>query len=65
MSQFKGASSPRRVSTGGNLDVYTVLALAGVFSLIVLVGALWYKGGDLASTSMGGAKASPWTLISK
>lgn len=60
MSQFKGAS-PRRVSSGGNLDVYTVLALAGLFSLIVLVGALWYKGGELAST--GSVKTSPWTLI--
>lgn len=62
MSQFKGGTT-RRVSSGGNLDVYTVLALAGVFSLVVLVGALWYKGGDLAST--GGGKTSPWTLIGK
>jgi len=64
MSQFKGAS-PRRVSSGGNLDVYTVLALAGVFSLLVLMASLWYKGGELASSSTGGAKASPWTLISR
>ncbi len=62
MTQFKGAS-PRRVSSGGNLDVYTVLTLAGVFSLIVLAGTLWMKGGELAST--GGGKASPWTIISK
>lgn len=60
MSQFKGGS-PRRVSSGGNLDVYTVLALAGVFSLIVLVGSLWYKGGELASSNT--TKASPWSLI--
>jgi hypothetical protein len=61
MSQFKG-SAPRRISSGGNLDVYSVLALAGVFALVVLLAALWYKGGELASGATG-AKASPWTLL--
>ncbi|MCL4198087.1 MAG: hypothetical protein KJZ69_11410 [Phycisphaerales bacterium] len=60
MSQFKG-SAPRRVSGGGNLDVYTVLALAGVFALVVLLASLWMKGGELASDSS--SKASPWTLL--
>ncbi len=60
MTQFKG-TSPRRVSSGGNLDVYTVLALAGVFCLLVLLGTLWYKGGQLASSD--NSKASPWTII--
>lgn len=62
MSQFKG-QAPRRVSTGGNLDVYTVLSLAGVFALVVLVAALWVKGGELASDSS--AKASPWSLLTR
>ena len=63
MSQYKG-SAPRRVSSGGNLDVYTVLALAGVFALVVLLGSLWYKGQDLAGPSQG-ATATPWTLLGR
>jgi hypothetical protein len=58
MTQFQG---PTRRSTGGGMDVYTVLALAGVFSLIVLAVTLWKAGGDLASTS--NRSEMPWTIL--
>ncbi len=41
--------SGMRRSSGGDLDVYTGLALAGCFALIIAVVFLWMEGTKLAS----------------
>lgn len=60
MSQFQGSA---KRSSSGTLDVYTVLALTGVFSLVVLAVTLWMAGGDLASTNDRQTEM-PWNLVS-
>lgn len=56
MSQMQGGE-PRRRSSGGDLDIYTALGLAGTFALIVAVIVLWVVGKDFANGEL------PFTLM--
>ncbi len=49
MSQMQ-TGGPRRRSTGGGLDVFTALSLAGVVALIIATGILWIAGSQMADS---------------
>lgn len=57
MSQLR-SSGPRRVSSGGGLDVYTVLALAGLVAMGIAAAILWLGGTELANGEL------PFTFFS-
>lgn len=56
MSQMSGG--PRRISSGGGLDVYTALALAGLVAMGVSAALLWLAGTALANGEL------PFTMLS-
>ncbi|NOG52827.1 MAG: hypothetical protein HND57_00610 [Planctomycetes bacterium] len=56
MSQMQ--SGPRRVSSGGGLDVYTALALAGLVAMGISAALLWLAGTALADGEL------PFTMLS-
>ena len=53
-------SGPRR-TVRPSVDVYTALALAGAFALIIAVAILWIKGTDLA----GDQASHPFTIMNQ
>ena len=50
MSQMQTGGHRRTAKAG--LDVYTAMALAGTFSLIVACLVLWIKGAEMADAGM-------------
>ena len=62
MTQIQ-TTAARRKARGGDLDVYTVLALAGVVALIASLAIVWLAGTERATDAGSSQQRMPWELL--
>lgn len=60
MTQMQSGGTRRK--TGGNLDMYTGLGLAGTVGLIFAAVILWMAASEIA-TETNQPTAMPWTIL--
>lgn len=63
MTQITTTAAARRKARGGDLDVYTVLAVVGVVALIASLVIVWMAGSDRATDARESQAKMPWELI--